>query len=123
MADGQEAGLMHYARNVCALVVSRDAQGRTIHFEWDDAAGPSTALTAKQVWLRSTWGMEGVGRFSYSVDGIDFHAIGTPCKAGWAFYRGDRIGIWSAGRSGYVDVDSFTYTSRQDPGRSSVVNK
>ena len=62
MADGQEAGL--------------------IHFERDDAFGPSTALTAKQVWLRSAWGLEDVGRSSYSVDGIDFHAIGTPCKIG-----------------------------------------
>lgn len=56
------------------------------------------------------WGDDGVGRFSFSTDGLAFTVIGLPCKAGWAAYRGDRIGIYTTGPAGFVDVDSFVYT-------------
>ncbi len=112
MKDGQQAGFAHYAQNVCALAVRRQAQGLLLGFARNGADGPLVSLAGEQVWLRSTWGRDGVSRFSYSADGAAFHPIGAPCKAGWAFYRGDRIGIYSAGSSGYVDVDRFTYTIR-----------
>jgi beta-xylosidase len=111
MQDGEQAGFMHYAQDVCALVVSRKTQRLVIGFTSDKSNGPVIPMTAKQVWLRSSWGLDGIGRFSYSTDGIDFSPIGPPCKAGWAFYRGDRIGIYTTGPSGYVDLDQFTYTS------------
>ena len=112
MRDGEQAGLMHYAQTVCSLEVSRKPEGPMIGFAQDNVSALLTSLEAEQVWLRSTWGLDGVSRFSYSTDGVDFHPIGVPCKAGWAFYRGDRIGIYTSGSSGYVDVDGFTYTTR-----------
>jgi beta-xylosidase len=112
MQDGQQAGLMHYAQHVCALAVTRKAQIFGIGFARDNSYGAATPIAAKQVWLRSNWGLDGVGRFSYSTDGVGFSPIGTPCKAGWAFYRGDRIGVYTTGSSGYVDLDAFRYTSR-----------
>ena len=57
----------------------------------------------------STWGLDGVGRVSYSTDVVEFKQIGMPCKAGWAFYRGDRIGIFTTGPAGYVNIHSFSY--------------
>lgn len=112
MHNGQQAGLMHYAQNVCALTVSRKAQALVIGFARGNANGPAIPISTERVWLRSEWGWDGVSRFSYSTDGVSFSLIGTPCKAGWAFYRGDRIAIYTTGSSGYVDLDKFTYTSR-----------
>jgi beta-xylosidase len=112
MQDGQQAGLMHYAQHMCALAVSRKGQTLVIGFASDNSYPAATPIAAKQVWLRSNWGWDGVGRFSYSTDGVGFFPIGTPCKAGWAFYRGDRIGIYTTGPSGYIDLDAFQYTSR-----------
>jgi beta-xylosidase len=111
MQDGQQAGLMHYAQSVCSLAVSRKSQKLVIGFSRDNVSEPVTPIDATQVWLQSTWGLDGVGHFSYSTDGVNFRLIGAPCKAGWAFYRGDRIAIYSSGSSGYVDVDQFTYAT------------
>jgi len=69
-------------------------------------------VTAKSLWLRSTWGIEGLARFSYSFDGSEFTEIGQSCRLTWGSYRGDRIGLYtwnSTGDRGYADFSDFHY--------------
>ena len=69
-------------------------------------------LTAKSLWLRSAWGVEGVARFSYSFDGLVFTEIGDSCRLTWGSYRGDRIGLYTPNRyseRGSPDFSDFEY--------------
>jgi len=75
-------------------------------------ATPGPVVNSAEVWLRSTWDINGASRFAYSEDGSNFTDFGDPYQLKWNFYRGDRIGIFNynnLGDRGVVDVDSFTY--------------
>lgn len=74
-------------------------------------------LTQNRIWLRSTWGFDGVSQFSYSLDGHTFTVLGSTYQLTWANYRGDRIGLFTFDRGtepdGYADFTNFEY--RVDP--------
>jgi beta-xylosidase len=119
MADGQFAGLAHYARTYCAIGVACKKSVRAIILddEGKKLAGPD--IHQSRVWLRSTWDFNGESRFSYSLNGHDFHDFGPPYQLTWGAYRGDRIGLFTLNESsdkGYIDVGDFSYTiSRKLP--------
>ena len=76
----------------------------------NETAGP--AVTALDIWLRSTWSEEGMARFSYSFDGSAFTEIGSSCRLSWGSYRGDRIGLYTLNsriEQGHVDFSGFRY--------------
>ena len=69
-------------------------------------------ITSPRIWLRSSWGLDGLSRYSYSPDGRNFTNFGEPYQLSWGDYRGDRLGIFTfnnTGDEGYVDCESFTY--------------
>jgi len=112
MADGQVAGLCHYHRNYATIAVRREGAMLTIESARNQTILPGPALSAKPLWLRSEWGLDGLCRFSYSTDGKSFATLGGPYEFGWADYRGERIGLFSynnSGEAGYADFGSFTY--------------
>ena len=109
LADGQHAGLCHFAAHSGCLGVMRE-QGQTfLEMRQDDQSQRGPALSFPTLWLRSTWGLDGLSQFSYSTDGTHF----TPCNTynlSWGFYRGDRIGIYNYNNladDGYIDIDYF----------------
>ncbi len=113
MADGQKAGLCHYARTYSFLGAAQD--GATRHIEFNDnghiTRGPE--VTGKLLWVKSTWGADGKSQYAYSEDGETFTPCGDNYQLTWGNYRGDRLGIFSfnnKGESGYVDVDFFHHT-------------
>ena len=64
------------------------------------------------MYLRSTWGFDGVSQFSYSRDGETYEPVGEAYPLTWGSYRGDRVGIFTVNATkaeGLVDVDSFVY--------------
>jgi beta-xylosidase len=112
MADGQVAGLCHYAKEFSTIGVRR--QGGVISIESAHNAnvtrGPE--VTSRKIWLQSTWGLDGESRYAYSTDGKTFTPLGEPYRLSWGDYRGDRIGIFTYNNqtdAGYVDCDAFTY--------------
>lgn len=112
MADGQVAGLSHFARDYATLGVRQTGEMRILEFTHNQTVTPGPHLPARRVWLRSTWGLDGRSRFSYSVDGRNFTAFGDTYQLTWGRYRGDRIGIYTyndKGEQGYVDIDWFRY--------------
>lgn len=110
MADGQFAGLCHYAKTTCAIGVTQRGGARGITFSLNGKTTDGPAIAGDAVWLRSTWDFDGNCDFSYSLDGQTFTPFGQRYQLSWGHYRGDRIGLFSyndAAEAGHVDVDSF----------------
>ena len=112
LADGQEAGLVHYARSWCLFGVTQRGGARTLTYNSGGQITSGPLLTKNALWLRSQWGFEGQSQYSYSLDGKAFVPFGAPYPLTWGDYRGDRIGLYSFnddGENGFVDVDWFRY--------------
>ena len=113
MADGQCAGLFHYTTAGYAGVGVRQTNG-VRHLIYRSGLNMDQGAEAKgtSVWLRSSWGLDGVCRFSCSLDGELFEQLGGPYQMKWASYRGDRIGLFTYNKdsdAGQVDFDWFHY--------------
>ena len=113
-ADGLHAGLCHFAARSASLGIT--CQGGKNLLEWTDngKATTSIAITTDCLWLKSTWGLDGLSRFAYSTDGDNYHELGT-YQLSWGYYRGDRIGIFcynDEGESGFIDVDYLHYAMK-----------
>ena len=101
------------------VTVALDLSGRadgaalTLEFTEDKKITRGPAITAKKIWLRSSWSLDGVSRYAYSVDGTTFTPFGEPYQLSWGHYRGDRIGLFTYNTkadAGHLDIDAFTYT-------------
>jgi beta-xylosidase len=126
MADGQQAGLCHFARSPSSLGVVQIGSVRTLTFTDAGKATTGPVLTSATLWLRSTWGFDGVSQYSYSPDGKTFTPIGTPCRLTWSYYRGDRLGIYcynNKADAGYVDVDFFHYEFAKPAGAAGATTQ
>jgi beta-xylosidase len=126
LAPGEQAGLSHFARTDAAITVTATAGG-TLFIQADGAGSMPDAIalpeidllsgqlrsTLRTVWLRSTWGFDGLSQFSYSRDGTHFTDVGAPYQLTWGNYRGDRIGLFTTGQDaaphGYADFSRFVY--------------
>lgn len=112
MADGQQAGLCHFAKTYSTLGVTQSGGKRLLTFNDNGkiTAGPEISTTT--LWLKSSWGPDGLSRYAYSTDGRGFKEFGDPYQLTWGNYRGDRIGIFTyndEGARGAIDVDWFHY--------------
>jgi len=111
MTDGQHAGLTHFASESGCLGLVRENGKTYIERRHNDHAERGAEVSCQYIWLRSTWGLDGRSRFSYSTDGDRF----VPCNdyhLSWGFYRGDRIGIYcynNLSDTGFIDIDYFHY--------------
>ncbi|GAQ63754.1 MULTISPECIES: family 43 glycosylhydrolase [Streptomyces] len=117
LTDGQHAGLCHYHTTYAGLGVRRSGTTTTIEYNSGGTLTSGAAITQNAVWLRTTWDVNGVSRFWYSLDGSAFTQVGSTFQLNWGGYRGDRIGLYTynAGATGYVDVDSVQYTIAPAP--------
>jgi beta-xylosidase len=112
MADGQQAGLCHFAKNYSAIGVQQQGAARMLVNVNNGTVTPGPALAGNRLWLKSVWGLDGQSRYSFSLDGRTFTELGLPYQLSWGSYRGDRIGIYNCNPqadAGYVDVDWFHY--------------
>ncbi|GMK40939.1 hypothetical protein PCCS19_39950 [Paenibacillus sp. CCS19] len=112
MADGQEAGLCHFAQTYCTIGVHQQNGTRVLKFSHSGAVGWGLDVPGDTLWLSSVWDKDGISRFEYSFDGVHFTSFGDTYQLGWGNYRGDRIGVYSyncESEQGYIDVDRFVY--------------
>ncbi|MBW4891624.1 glycoside hydrolase 43 family protein [Mucilaginibacter sp. HMF5004] len=115
MADGEKAGLCHFnnPQHYSTLTISCNGSIKTLEFKANGiptVTGP--AVTGNMLWLRSTWGLDGLSQYAYSLDGKNYTDFGTPYQLAWGSYRGDRVGIFNYNNkadTGYIDVDFFHY--------------
>ena len=113
MADGQSAGLFHFTTAGYAGIGLSQSNGiRYLIYRSGLKVEQGGVVSGSNVWLRSTWGLDDVCRFSRSLDGNVFEPVGEPYQMKWASYRGDRIGLFNYNKNseaGHVDVDWFHY--------------
>jgi beta-xylosidase len=113
MADGQKAGLCHFAfPQYASLGVVAKGEKRFLQYRNGSKHIDGPLLRQSTIWLKSTWGLQGVSRFAYSLDGKKFIGFGDSYQLAWGAYRGDRVGIYcynNKGGKGYADIDFFHY--------------
>jgi beta-xylosidase len=122
LADGQVAGLCHFSKSYSFLGVARHGGQCALEFNVNGKITAGPAVNEKVIWLKSTWGLDGLSQYSYSVDGQSYTPFGKPYPLAWGYYRGDRIGLFTynnKGDAGYVDFDFFHYTFSGPPDRNS----
>lgn len=113
MADGQSAGLLHFTTaGYAGIGVTQTNGSRYFIYRAGLVVEPGGEVRGPSVWLRSSWGLDGVSRFHQSTDGETFEPVGKPYQMKWASYRGDRVGLFNYNREqegGLVDFDWFQY--------------
>lgn len=96
MAEGQRSGLCHLTQRWSELGVEMRNGQRCLYVR--DAEGQYKLLmddAPRVVWLRTVWGLEGQARYLYSINGRTWVDAGIVYPLQWAFYRGDRIGLYT----------------------------
>jgi beta-xylosidase len=112
MADGQKAGLTHFGRSYSTIGAICEGTTKKLEFNVKGKSTPGPVLKGNNLWLKSTWGLDGLSQYHYSTDGKKYVPFGEPYQMAWGSYRGDRLGIYSynnKAEAGYVDVDFFHY--------------
>lgn len=117
MADGQEAGLSHFGSpgySALGIVCNGTVKRLSYNLKGKLKTGPE--LNGNLLWLKTTWGLDGISRYWYSVDGKTFEPFGEPYSLAWGSYRGDRLAVYCYNNKeakGYVDIDFFHYKYSQ----------
>ena len=126
MADGQVAGLCHFAGTWSYFGVIQENGVRRLVFQQnvpkskepaEQVLGPE--LKNPAIYLRSTWGQKGLSQYSYSLDGKTFLPFATPNQFSWGPYRGDRVGLFTfnpANEAGAADFNLFQQKFDMPPG-------
>ena len=112
MADGQQAGLCHFAKTYSAVGVKQDGATRRLVNVNNGVITLGQSIEGTRLWLRSVWGLDGRSQYFFSLDGRAFAEFGSAYPLAWGNYRGDRIGLYSFNSKadeGYVDVNYFRY--------------
>ncbi|MBC8054266.1 MAG: glycoside hydrolase 43 family protein [Sphingobacteriaceae bacterium] len=112
MADGQKAGLTHFGRSYSAIGAICDGTTKKLEFNVKGTSTIGPVLTGNNLWLKSTWGLDGLSQYYYSTDGKKYISFGGPYQMAWGSYRGDRLGVYNynnKAEAGYIDVDFFCY--------------
>lgn len=109
MAEGEFAGLCHYStKSQSQFGIRQDRNVRNLVLDLNGKDTTIVELKAKIVYLRSTWGLDGVGRYDYSLDNQVFTELSPSHTFTWGSYRGDRIGLFNynvLNDKGFVEVD------------------
>lgn len=113
MADGQKAGFSHFGSpNYSAIGIVREGAINSLEYNVRGKSTSGDIITGTNLWLKSTWGLDGKSQYYYSVDGKKYISFGEPYQLMWGAYRGSRLGIYSYNNksdAGYVDIDYFHY--------------
>lgn len=117
MADGQFSGLTHFSTTSYSLFGIKQENGiRTLVYDNNGKDTSGITISGESVWLRSTWGTEGISQYAFSTDGKTFKTVENTYQLTWGSYRGDRIGIFNFNTredNGYVDIAWFRYDYRK----------
>lgn len=117
MVDGQKAGLTHFGSpNYSAIGIVREGAINRLEYNVRGKSSIGDIIIGNDLWLKSTWGLDGMSQYYYSLDGIIYKSFGEPYQLMWGAYRGSRLGLYSYNNksdAGYVDIDYFRYDYSQ----------
>lgn len=113
MTDGQIAAMSLFGKTTGTLGIEQSGTSRRIYFNAGGKNIQGQEVDIANVWLRAIWDANGLAKFYYSTDGVNYDPIGTPYQI--TNYSNDvaaRIGIYTANDiddKGFIDVDWFHY--------------
>jgi beta-xylosidase len=113
LSEGTHVGLCHLTKESARIEVVREQDKNYIELISPDTTRKGPVVNSQEIWLRSEWGLNGESLFSYSLDGTIFIPFGPLYTLKWAFYRGDRVGIYCYNEladEGYAD---FNYIEKK----------
>lgn len=114
MVDGQCAGLTHFSTtNYSTLGIKREKGLKNLVCDINGKDSIVSTVNTKSILLQSSWDINGVSTYSYSLDGKNFIPLNNSIQLTWGSYRGDRIGIYNYNTiedNGFVDIDFFNYS-------------
>jgi beta-xylosidase len=113
MASSQRAGLTFISGSTFGWVGVRMGRGSR-RVLWEHGEGPQ--LSGEEIWLRGRYAGD-TARLEYSLDGRTYVATGVAFPLRFGHWKGARVGIFSYGEQGYVDVDYVRYIYSDQPGR------
>jgi beta-xylosidase len=121
--QGDRAGLVLLGKDYGSLVLAKSEHGNVLRQSLCMSADLGTSerivaevpLSQDEVYVRVAVD-EGSVRFSYSLDGKEFHPIGQPFMAKQGVWIGAKVGIFASGVTehgefGYADFDWFRLTA------------
>lgn len=112
MSDGGTSGLCHFSSKYSTIGIVQNGNTRYLEYRQNTQTIKGPSVTSTFIWLRSEWGLDGISKYYYSLDGDHFIQFGEPYQMVWGNYRGDRIGIYcynNRGENGFVDIDYLHY--------------
>jgi beta-xylosidase len=109
MQAGQTAGLCHFGATQSWIGVKKIGGVATLSAVTSKNQDQGPPILGAVLWLRSEWDQNGNSQYSYSLDGNAFIPFSSPYPLTWGDYRGDRIGVFTYGDRGYIDLDWFHY--------------
>ena len=113
MVNGQKCGLAHFGSpNYSTIGVVCEENNKNVAFTVKGVTTKGPLITGNDIWLKSTWGLDGNSKYFYSLDGKTYISFGEPYQLMWGAYRGDRLAIYNYNNTtdaGYVDIDYFHY--------------
>ncbi|WP_227013873.1 glycoside hydrolase family 43 protein [Paenibacillus psychroresistens] len=112
MEDGQEAGICHMGTQYCTLGVCQQGSIKRLKYNDTGTCSDGPIIEGSFLWLKSSWNLDGIHTYAYSLNGEDFQDFGGQYQLNWGFYRGDRVGLYCYNEKtekGYLDVEWFQY--------------
>jgi beta-xylosidase len=114
MTDGQIAAFSLFGKTTGTVGVAQSGNSRRVYF---NSAGVTKQVGQEidiaNVWLRAIWDANGLAKFYYSTDGINYDPVGDPYTiTNFNNNLAAKIGIYTASETddgGFIDVDWFHY--------------
>ena len=116
--DGDRTGLAVLGRSYSAIVIEKTGQELRIRQSTRQRAdqggpaveSPEVTVQGDTFYLRATVDRQAMVSFFYSLNGTEFHSIGTPFQATAGAWIGAKVGIFAIGATahgefGYADYD------------------
>jgi hypothetical protein len=113
MTDGQIAAMSLFGKTTGTLGVSQSGNSRRIYFTAAGKTKQGMEIDIANVWLRAIWDANGLAKFYYSTDGVNYDPFGDPYNiTNFNNNLAAKIGIYTANDTedgGFIDVDWFHY--------------
>ena len=106
MAEGQRAGICHFGGTASEFGVVR-WEGRLLIYH-KDRESVNLGEVSGDVYLRTTWSLDGVARYAWSADGQTFTQAEMSFPLSWGQYRGDRVGVFTYNATAAAGTAVFT---------------
>ncbi|WP_162847184.1 glycoside hydrolase family 43 protein [Mucilaginibacter gracilis] len=113
MTDGQIAAMCLFGKTTGIFGVKQNDNLRHIYFSAGGITKQGLQIEIANVWLRAIWDANGLAKFYYSTDGVNYDAFGDAYSITNVDNDGAaKIGIYTASDNesgGFIDIDWFHY--------------